>query len=96
MGVIIISVLYLIVGLVLAIQSTYNATIEDDSRSNIVKFGANTEIKILNSNLESVRTFLKLVCVHKAVKTSGECCQVVDEDFRLQLHCFWRRQHRYR
>ena len=53
MGVIIISVLYLIVGLVLAIQSTYNATIEDDSSSYIV----NTEIKILDSNLESVRTF---------------------------------------
>ena len=57
MGVIIISVLYLIVGLVLAIQSTYNATIEDDSRSYIVKFGTNMEIKILDNNLESVRTF---------------------------------------
>ena len=52
-GVIIISVLYLIVGLVLTIQSTYNAAIEDDSSSYIV----NTEIKILDSNLESVRTF---------------------------------------
>ena len=92
MGVIIISVLYLISGLVLAIQSTYNATIEDDSSSYIV----NTEIKILDSNLESVRTFLKLVGVHKAVKTSGECCQVVAEGFRLQLHCFWRRRRRYR
>ena len=57
MGVIIISVLYLIVGLVLAIQSTYNAAIEDDSSSNIVKFGTNMEIKILDNNLESVRTF---------------------------------------
>ena len=51
MGVIIISVLYLIIGLALAIQSTYNAAIEDDSSSYIV----NTEIKILDSNLESVR-----------------------------------------
>ena len=57
MGVTIISVLYLIVGLVLAIQSTYNTTIEDDSRSYIVKFSTNTEIKILDNNLESVRTF---------------------------------------
>ena len=57
MGVIIISVLYLIVGLVLAIQSTYNTTIEDDSSSNIVKFGTNMEIKILDNNLESVKTF---------------------------------------
>ena len=57
MGVIITSVLYLIVGLVLAIQSTYNAAIEDDSSSYIVKFGTNMEIKILDNNLESVRTF---------------------------------------
>ena len=57
MGVIITSVLYLIVGLVLAIQSTYNTTIEDDSRSYIVKFSTNTEIKILDNNLESVKTF---------------------------------------
>ena len=57
MGVIITSVLYLIVGLVLAIQSTYNTTIEDDSSSNIVKFSTNTEIKILDNNLESVKTF---------------------------------------
>ena len=57
MGVIIISVLYLIVGLVLAIQSTYNATIKDNSSSNIVKFGTNMEIKIFDNNLESVRTF---------------------------------------
>ena len=57
MGVIIISVLYLIIGLVLAIQSTYNATIEDNSSSNIVKFGTNMEIKILDNNLESVKTF---------------------------------------
>ena len=56
MGVIIVSVLYLIVGLVLAIQSTYNVAIEDDSNFYIIKFGANTEIKILDSNLESVRT----------------------------------------
>ena len=57
MGVIITSVLYLIVGLVLAIQSTYNAAIEDDSSSYIVNIGTNTEIKILDNNLESVRTF---------------------------------------
>ena len=36
---------------------TINATIEDDSRSYIVKFSTNTEIKILDNNLESVKTF---------------------------------------